>query len=326
MNEFFKARVTLFCWYLLINFFLLTIFTVVAFQAEKQSFNKIERIISNKTQRPVVSALLERRLSQFTGDFREQLLYFDIVLLLLSAASSWFLSGKTLKPIEDMLKSQQEFSADASHELRTPLTTIIMEIEAIKRSDESIPKELYRSLESIKEDALKMRNLVNNLLTLVRVDSPTVTKKEVVDLNLIAKKAFDSLYTQAVSKRLDYKFETNEKIKVNAIPDSLEQAIAIILENAIKYTPFGEVVMCIKPVRGNTAVIEIRDTGVGIPQSEIPHIFERLYRARTRTKEKGTGLGLSIAKKIIDTHRGKIEVKSIIDEGSTFTIYIPIES
>lgn len=323
MNEFSKARLKLFGWYVLISFLLLSAFTIVAFQAERQSFNQIEKIVANRTQRPLVAALVDDRLSQFTSDFRERLLYFDIILFLVSTGASWFLSGKTLKPIEEMLKKQQEFSADASHELRTPLTSIIMELEAIKRTQKKIPTDLSSSLENIKEEALRMKQLVNNLLTLVRNQPDQNNSNEVFILNEVAQNSFDSLKKIAQEKKLDYVFEENEKIKIKGDIERIKQVVTIILENAIKYTSSGSVIIKIESANQKMALVEIADTGIGIPPGDIPHIFERFYRVRTRTKTQGTGLGLAIAKKIIDDHKGKITVKSTVDKGSVFSIYLP---
>jgi signal transduction histidine kinase len=326
MSEFSKARLILFGWYVLISFLLLTVFTIVAFQAEKQAFNQIDQMLSDRIQRPVVSALLEKRLSQFTADFRERLLYFDIILFLVAAGTSWFLSGKTLKPIEDMLHKQQEFSADASHELRTPLASIIMELEAIKRTQKKIPKDISASLENIKGEALRMKQLVNNLLALVRSQPKQNTNNEVFILNNIAMEAYNSLKNIALDKKLECIFTDNELLKIKGDAEAIQQVITIILENAIKYTPSGKITIKVGSAKQKTCLVEISDTGIGIPAGDIPHIFERFYRVRTRTKTQGTGLGLAIAKKIIEEHKGRITVKSSVDKGSLFTVFLPMAS
>jgi len=326
MNEFSTARLKLFGWYMLISFLLLAVFTLVAFQAEKQSFMQIDKMLSNRIQRPVVSAILESRLARFTSDFRKRLLYFDIILFLVSSAASWFLSGITLKPIEEMIKKQQEFSADASHELRTPLTSIVMELEAIKRTQKKIPRDLLLSLENIRGEALRMKRLINNLLTLVRTQPSQDTSHEVFTLNSVAKKAFDSLRNIAWEKKLEYVFRESKKLKIQGNAEVVEQALSIILENAIKYTPAGNVSMCIDSNNRKAATVEVTDTGIGIPADDIPHIFDRFYRVRTRIKIPGTGLGLAIAKKIVEDNKGKITVQSVVDKGSTFTVYLPLVS
>lgn len=325
MNEFSKARLTLFGWYILISFVLLSVFTMVSFQAEKQSFNQIDQMLSNKIRRPVVSALLEKRLSKFSGDFRERLLYFDVVLFFVAAGASWLLSGITLKPIEEMVKKQQEFSADASHELRTPLTFIIMELETIKRTQKRIPKGLISSLENIKVEAIRMKHLVNNLLTLVRNEPYKKAGFEFFLLNFVAKEVFDSLANQAIKNELEYIFLDDKKLMVHGKSEEIRQVFTIILENAIKFTQSGRVTMKLSHDQ-NLAHIEVADTGIGIPSDDISHIFERFYRVHTRTKIHGSGLGLAIAKKIIDHHNGKLTVESTLDVGSIFTISLPLSS
>ncbi|KKS78882.1 MAG: Signal transduction histidine kinase [Candidatus Beckwithbacteria bacterium GW2011_GWA2_43_10] len=326
MNEFSKARLTLFGWYLVISFFLLSAFTLVAFQAERQAFARIEKMLSNKVDRPVLSALLERRLREFSGNFKERLLYFDIVLFFVAAGASWFLSGKTLEPIEAMVKKQEEFSADASHELRTPLTSIIMEVETIKRTEKQIPKEINKSLDNISQESLRMKNLINNLLVLVRNRTADVGVFKTFSLNEAAKKAFKSLEKSAAEKQLEYTYyEKNTGLKMKGDQEAVERMFVIILDNAIKFTPAGSIKARLYK-EGKSAKIEIADTGIGIPAKDLPYIFERFFRAQTKTRLQGSGLGLAIAKKTAIEHKGKIAVKSKLNEGSVFTVTFPISS
>lgn len=325
MNEFSKARFILFGWYIAISLFLLSAFTLVAFQAERQSFSKIESMLSNRIQRPVLSALLERRLFEFSSDFRERLLYFDVILFLVATVTSWFLSGKTLEPIEEMVKRQEEFSADASHELRTPLTSIIMEIEAAKRTQKKIPRQINKSLDNIKEETLRMKHLVNNLLTLVRNHANTTFTLETFSINSAAKEAFASLKNQARDKHLAFTYQEGPPMNIQGDQEAIRQAFTILLDNAIKFTSVGSVTMRMSKKRAQ-AKVDIADTGIGIPIKDLPHIFKRFYRVHTRTNPQGIGLGLAIAKKIIEEGKGKIAVKSKLDEGSVFSVTLPISS
>lgn len=325
MNQFSKARLILFGWYIVISLFLLTAFTFVAIQAERQSFSQIERMLSNRIQRPVLSEILERRLFEFSSDFRERLLYFDVILFLVATAASWFLSGKTLEPVEEMVKKQEEFSADASHELRTPLTSIIMEIEATKRTQKKIPKHIDESLNNIKEEALRMKHLVNNLLILVRSSSGATPAFTTFSINSAAEEAFDSLKNQAHDKHLEFIYEKCSPINIRGNKEAIKQMFIVLLDNAIKFTPSGSVTIRIVK-EGNLVKVDITDTGIGIPSKDLTHIFERFYRVHTRTNSQGTGLGLAIAKKIAEEHRGKIAVISKLDGGSVFTITLPVSS
>jgi two-component system sensor histidine kinase ResE len=171
-----------------------------------------------------------------------------------------------------------------------------------------------------------MKRLINNLLTLVRTQPSQDTSHEVFTLNSVAKKAFDSLRNIAWEKKLEYVFRESKKLKIQGNAEVVEQALSIILENAIKYTPAGNVSMCIDSNNRKAATVEVTDTGIGIPADDIPHIFDRFYRVRTRIKIPGTGLGLAIAKKIVEDNKGKITVQSVVDKGSTFTVYLPLVS
>jgi len=325
MNEFSKARLILFGWYVIISLFLLIAFTFVALKAERQSFSQIERMLSNRIQRPVLSEVLERRLFKFSSDFRERLLYFDLILFLVATAASWFLSGKTLKPIEEMVKKQEEFSADASHELRTPLASIIMEIEALKRTQKKIPNKINESLDNIRQESLRMKNLVNNLLILVHARTTDASSLEPFSINEAAKEAFKSLEKLAADKRLKFTFKEDTKLYMKGDKEAIKRVFIILLDNAIKFTPAGSVKMRLYKER-KWAKVDIADTGLGIPDKDITHIFERFFRAHTRTNREGSGLGLAIAKKIAEEHKGGIIVKSRLDEGSVFTITLPLAS
>lgn len=323
MNIFNQARLKLFGRYMLINLALLSVFTLVAFRAELLAFTRIETMLSDRVQRPTLSAVLEQRLLRFTADFRQRLLYMDIILLLVSTGASWFLSGITLKPIETMVKQQEEFSADASHELRTPLTSIIMEITALERTEKKIPLSVRRFLTRIKDECLKMKQLVDGLLTLVR--PPESGFNEIFNLNQSVKTAFESLAKAAEEKKLNYSYQESSPLLIKGNKEAVNRLLVILIDNAIKFTNKGFVKITVSR-SGHQALTEISDSGRGIPDREINRIFDRFYRVQDAIKLPGSGLGLAIAKKIAAEQMGKISVASQYGKGSVFTVSFPIVS
>lgn len=325
MKEFTRARIKLFGWYVLINLLLLGAFTAVAFQAEKQSFAQIDQMLQNRIQRPVISIVLEQRLSEFSGSFRERLLYSDLILFLAATAASWFLSGVTLKPIEKMIEKQQEFSADASHELRTPITTIMMELESIKRNKSKLPAEIGNSLKVIMDEANRMKRLITNLLNLVRNNNTSQTNFIRFELGEEVESVATLMRNQASEKQLKLLLYKGPLVWVFGDKEAIREAITILVDNAIKFTQQGNIKITTAK-KGKFATVEIADTGIGISESDLSRIFDRFYRIHNRANTQGTGLGLSIAQKIIHEHGGKINVQSQLDHGSTFIVTLPAES
>ncbi|MBI2020667.1 HAMP domain-containing histidine kinase [Candidatus Daviesbacteria bacterium] len=321
MNEFTKARVKLTGWYILISLLMLAVFTFAAITAERRAFNSIERALGNPVQRPRLTTLLENSLARFHGDFQQRLFIFDIVLLFGAAYASWLLSGRTLKPIQDMVEAQTEFAADASHELRTPLTTIGMEIEALERT-QKVPKGTKNTLDSIKQEVLRMRGLVDGLLTLVRSEDQKAQFR-MVNLNKLITECVEKMKHLAKQKGVILRSEATKALVIQGNEDQLKQVIIILLDNAIKYTPKGGKVEITLLPTTNYSLLTISDTGAGIAEADLLHVFDRFYRASGQ-KQKGAGLGLAIAKKIIESHKGEIAVKSKLGSGSTFIIHLPL--
>jgi signal transduction histidine kinase len=235
--------------------------------------------------------------------------------------------------------TQRRFVADASHELRTPLTTINGNAEFLKKiwtsmanQPNRLPKdeEIEMSVEAlndITDEANRMVRLVNDLLALARADAGLQIKCEIVKLKPIV----DSVVRKAqlIPKDVELKSENLDimrEVLIKADKDYLQQLLFIFVENAFKFTSEGYVE--INALRSADKIgLMIRDTGIGMNAHEIPHIFERFYRAdSSRGLTPGTGLGLSIAKWILDEHEGTIEIISNKGEGTSFLIWLPIYS
>ncbi|WP_237389702.1 sensor histidine kinase [Bacillus sp. USDA818B3_A] len=235
------------------------------------------------------------------------------------------MSKRAMVPIRAAFTRQREFVGDASHELRTPLSVLLSSVDAM---DMTIEKDEMagKLLSNMREEVKRMTNLVSDLLTLARSDSNTIElKTEVFDLSLLAAKAIESLNPIAFSKQIQLELAAPASITVLGDPQRISQLIYILLDNAIKYTPnAGEVKLNL--FKDNREVrIVVEDTGIGIKKEDYHKIFERFYRAdKSRSRQiGGHGLGLSIAKWIVDTHKGTIQVTSELGKGSTFIVKLP---
>lgn len=247
----------------------------------------------------------------------------NLTVLFISGAGGYFLAGRTLKPIEEMVEDQKRFVSDASHELKTPLTAIKSEIEVNLRDKKMKIGQAKELLKSNLEEVEKMQKLSNYLLSLSRYQQgKTKIKLEKIDLGKAALSAIDKEVPLAKAKKIKISSKV-KKIFIKGDLTSIEQLTGIFLDNAIKYSPSGKKVIVSVYKKGKNAFLSIKDFGIGIRASEIPFIFNRFYRSdlsRSKIKADGYGLGLSIAKNIVSMHHGDIKVSSKLSKGSEFVV------
>lgn len=231
--------------------------------------------------------------------------------------------NQTLERLETLFTSQQRFLADVSHELRTPLTVIKGNVDLMRRM-KSLDEE---SLTSIDQEAGRLTRLVGGLLLLTQAESGSVSLNiRPVELDTLLLEVFQEMVVLA-GEKVKLHLTDIDQVPVNGDRDRLKQVLLNLVANAIQYTPQGgDIFLSLGKVAEQARLI-IRDTGPGIPAEDLPHIFERFYRAeksRTRGKTTGFGLGLSIAQWIVDKHGGRIEVDSKAMQGTTFCIWLPL--
>lgn len=222
----------------------------------------------------------------------------------------------------------QQFSADASHELRTPLTIMRGEIEVALRNTH-LPKTGRDLLQSIHDELVRLSSIVDSLVTLVRSDSGRlVFNFEPVSLSLMVEELFEDARMLAKHKNIVVKLTRCDSVSIHGDATRLKQLFLNLIDNAVKYTPaHGRITMALE--RGdNSALVSVRDTGVGIHRKHQTKIFERFYRVDGGKNgiPTGSGLGLSIAKWIAEAHHGSIEVRSREKKGSTFIVSLPLSS
>jgi two-component system, OmpR family, sensor histidine kinase CiaH len=252
-----------------------------------------------------------------------RIIFIDVIILSFSAVLGYFLAGKTLAPIEEAMIKQKRFVADASHELRTPLTALKTGTEVVLRDKKLTTLKAKKALQDNLEEIDGLSSLINRLLLLTRYQENGQTlKKTTFSLKELIGSISKKAAPLAKKKKISLKLKLASG-KIRADREALGEALLVFLDNAVKYTLAGGDVLVENKKVGNNWQILIKDTGIGIAQKDLPHIFERFWRAdqaRKKETQDGYGLGLSLAKEIIDLHQGKIGVESRVGKGTTFTI------
>ncbi len=324
------ARLKLTGWYLLIIMMVSMSFSVVIYQLagrEIEGFARQPRfivmgenlkIIDN---RDIVEAA-EKRLFN-------SLLELNGIILIVSGTMAYLLAGRTLKPIKVMMEEQNQFISDASHELRTPLTALKSAMEVNLRDKKMTIKEARKMIKENIEDVNQLQALSDGLLQLTQPQKNGEIKKEKINIKEAVEKAVLKVETMAESKKIKIEAGKVKNIEFTANKFNIIDLLVILMDNAIKYSPKGKKVWVEAKKTDKTMVLSIKDEGMGIDKKDVPHIFERFYRAdsaRSREGIGGYGLGLAIAKKIVESYKGEISVKSEIGKGTEFTVRLPIIS
>ena len=226
-------------------------------------------------------------------------------------------------------KEQQQFIADVSHELRTPLTVLRGSLE-VTLEEERAPEEYREALGNALLEVRHLARLSQNLLFLVRGESGRITLSFAnMDLTRLVADLARELVVAAADRDLTVSADIPEKpITAFVDADRFRQVFHNLFENAMRYTPAGgSIRVRVASVPGE-ARMEVSDTGIGIPEPDLPFVFERFFRSdrARRAYTGGSGLGLSIARWIVDAHKGKITVESTVGKGTTFTVTLPLVS
>lgn len=323
------ARLKLSLWYMLIVVVLLVIFTYLTLDAKQSAYIRVHRVLDTGAPESSQVEEFENTFEEFNQRFKQRLFVFDGVMLLVAAFLSYFLSGKTLEQIQRMMEEQEAFAADVSHGLRTPLATILMEIEATKRTTKRIPKDVTILLDSVKEEVLHMKHVTEGLLSLVRTGSdPVRSEFRPVELDGLVKGVYEQMIPVARQKQQKMKLDQVDRVEVLGNEDQLKQVLLILVDNAIKYSGKGDEIRLSVAKQKSIAKLVVEDTGRGISKADLPSVFNRFYRSRKAKKDKvkGTGLGLAIANKILEHHEGGMGVKSKERKGTSFTVTLPVIS
>ncbi len=230
--------------------------------------------------------------------------------------------NSTFARLETAFAQQQQFASDAAHELRTPVSVMLTQTQtALNR--ERAAAEYRETVEACQRSAQRMRRLIESLLDLVRLDAGQEPMKRMpLDLSQIARDDVESIRPLAEERGVKIRCELSPA-KCAGDPDRLAQVAANLLANAIQYTPPNGEVRVATHVQNGLAVLTVADSGSGIGAADLPHIFERFYRADKSRSSSHAGLGLAIARAIVEAHGGTIEVSSVENDGTRFVIRLP---
>lgn len=233
--------------------------------------------------------------------------------------------------VDERIEKQRhaEFVSKVAHELKTPMASIRAYVEMLQDGDVDDPEEAMELYGFIEVQVEHLTRLVNNMLDLTRIQSGVIEiHREDCELNEVLRHSIDTVEPMAEDKGIRVISELSELyMPAHVDTDQFGRAIINLLSNAVKYTPEGgEVRVRSRMLDETNATIEVRDTGMGIPEDALPHIFERFYRVKQNNKAAaGTGLGLALVQYIVtEIHNGSIKVTSKVDEGTSFEVTIPI--
>ena len=253
-------------------------------------------------------------------DLTEDVILINIIVAVLGGALSYWFAGRTLRPIEEAHQAQARFASDASHELRTPLANLKAENEVFLHQNKFSEKDARELIESNLEEVQRLSSLSTNLLALTQYENASLALSsfDVKDLVNEAVKQTDKI---AADKKMTIKQQLDPG-NITGNFDSLVQLLAIVIDNAVKYSPESKSIYIDGQRSNNQYHLSIRDEGMGIKAEDMPYIFDRLYRGdKSRTgKTGGYGLGLALGQEIAKANDAKISVRNYPTGGAQFVV------
>ena len=274
----------------------------------------------------------------YLTSLRRTIFWTTPIITLLVIGVSWWLAGLAMRPLYQSYRQIQQFTTDAAHELRTPLAAVRATLESLMRMPSFSEAEARDILKVIERQNLRLSELVSDLLFLSRLDKELIDDRNICNLQDIVADIEEELAALALQKgvTLARNIQSLTPVEVMGNEEQLYRAIFNLVANAINYTPTdGQITITLrqsdKPsgmASLRRALIEVKDTGIGIASEHQAKIFDRFYRVMgDRSRHSGgSGLGLAIAQAIAKAHQGNIKVQSELNQGSTFTIQLPISS
>jgi two-component system sensor histidine kinase CiaH len=334
-----SARLKLTAWYLLIIMAISIFFSAAIYSA---ATSEVERVI-NRVQfrqehpnvdipdkppsidhnKPSLHDSLED-LEKARQTLLVTLLFINGTIFVLAGGAGYFLAGRTLRPIKVMIDEQNQFISSASHELRTPIATMRAEMEGSLLEKSISDREARSLLKSSLEELGELQDLSNKLLQIAQVHS---VQNGLVTSAISLKKVLQTAEKKVIplAKKKHIMLSVNVlDVEILGDQKSLTEVFVILLDNAIKYSPEKSNIKISLEAATNSVSVFVEDQGVGIAAEDLPHIFDRFYRADKSRNQDGFGLGLSIAKKIVEKHKGSLMVKSKDEKGTTFIVQLPL--
>jgi len=331
-DEYLKIKLKITALYFVIIFVIVGFFSLIVINDQFRQLERFNNIRRNPVTQQTYPNILPENIEEITktiNDIKTSLILdviiLDLIILFISAVLSFYLSGKTLRPIIQSLDRQKRFVADASHEIKTPLTTMNTEAQVLARSKKVSQEEYKDFLQSVIEEVGHLTNLTNDMLVLAKSDNtPTLDMKKVNVKNEIdscVNKFTPIAKDKNILINIDFKIENPE---ITTDKEKFHRLICILVDNAIKYNKNdGNISIIIAQESNEKISISVADTGVGIAKDKMSKIFDRFYRVSEDRNVKGFGLGLSIAKELAHQLRVEIHVVSKQNEGTTFKMIFP---
>lgn len=324
-----SATLKLTGWYILILIAISLVFSVTIYTiASNEIDTRLEHLQMGLQDMPGLDTTL-----QFSNALRGEearasashlfyeLLYVNIIIIILGGIGSYILARRMLRPIEAAHEAQSRFVSDASHELRTPLAAMKAEIEVVLRDKKALPADFHETLSSNLDEIGKLSRLSEMLLKLSRLDHD---KLDLGPTNL--NEIIEQVVRRARQPKERIAVYAPKHFTVIGNEPALADLVTILVDNAIKYSPDTSQITIHLSRRGRFVCLTIANVGAGITEEKLPHIFERFYRAdtsRTSATHKNYGLGLGIAKDIVELHAGELSVSSGPKQLTTFTVLLP---
>ena len=329
---FHSATLKLTAWYLLILMSISLLFSITIYNVASGEVRNRLNDFQTRLEQPGInpysgqnprffSAVQQNQRQTAEHNLSATLLYVNILILLGGGVLSYLLARRTLRDIEESHEAQSRFTSDVSHELRTPLAAMKAELEVSLRDPKLSKTDMKELLESTLEEVNKLTDLSQTLLQLSKLDHNKLEQED-IDLTLVATDVVQRYDKNASRIRLS---APAKPLIIRGNRASVEELLTILVDNALKYSPEKSLVS-VKLSRFGGKHIEfmIVNKGKGISSEDLPHIFDRFYRADASRSTSGTGLGLSLAKKIVQMLGGELSVSSAPDSDTTFRILLPI--
>lgn len=327
---FHSARIQLTLWYLLVIMTISFMFSAVIYGMLGREIDRFERLHRIRIQTHMNTPRVIEPDSELTQELRTRILLFLGVvnggIFLAAGGFGYILSGRTLRPIQEMVEEQNRFVSDASHELRTPLTSLKTAMEVYLRGKNPDPDETQTLIRESIAEVDKLHKLAASLLTLAHLqDQPVDSYETVVSIPEVLESLKKRMTPLAAKKDIAIAIAAETDALVLGSFDALLQVFTILTDNAIKYSPHGSQVQITQKIKDKCVSISVSDEGPGIDGKHKKSIFRRFYRisASREEGEKGYGLGLSIAEKITKEHKGSISIKNVKPHGSEFVVRLP---
>lgn len=328
LTTFDSAKLKLAGWYFLIILIISMLFSFAMYNFANKVFSRFGDLqtLRQKGSEEDFAQTLDAIKDYDREQFIIHLVSINLIISGIAGSAGYFLAGRTLKPIKNMMAEQNRFITDASHELKTPLTSLRTEFEVAMLEEDMSKQESKILIKSSFEEIVRLQGLAEKLIELTQLNKRnTVLANKEVGLLDVIEGALKKIVPIAKQKRITINNQVDDYVLKGEF-QSLCELFIILLDNAIKYSPQKTEITLTSQNTDHQVEIHVIDQGVGISQKDLPHVFNRFYRADKSRSTSGYGLGLSIAREIVNLHRGSIHVESLKDRGTDFTVRLPIIS